>query len=740
MPSQSPLKLNARYLAVAGAVLVVSAAAYLVLRRPLAEAIYFGDVPGLGGLLQGQATQGVDFYLHVIDKLALMGFAVALLAAILVGVATDRIRFGTESAELLVIAGTIATVVFAISSYSAIREPINYAGDASEYYQMTQSFIDHGTPDLRHDDVVKFETERLSDDIIGNPPMSGYLKSPVNGKWYSVHFWGYSLISIPLRLLLTLFGLPGMKAFELLNLLAFFGSVAAMLLLAEMHPLKRAVFASVLALSPIIWYVPWSSLEAFTAALVVFSIVFFSRKQYALATLFAAVASTQNQPLLLVAAAYVVYAAIQWLPQRRYSEMVRMALAGAVALVPMVFYFATFRLLSPLWAGFGGWGNVSAARFIGFFFDLDMGLLPYLPLVTIGFVVAVAVVVIRRDRWAIARALVIAGMVILAATTARGWTSASVGLMRYGVWVLPVILWVVVDSLGAKRRDAIMAAALISVQLAAILVSSTVSLPNANGHGLFGRLALAKAPWLYSPPAEQFVARTTGKYVSASEFQPVAFANRGMVTKVLADKAHLARLADYYDISPAAIAALEPHQSDADGMYYVNVRPGRATMRTQETTLQALAYPMTAEVGGPTSLGPSDEKAASDRFNIFPVNSDGGTIVSPLASYPLFVTVRNSSEETWYPAGSRPLGMTARVLDESGQPARGSETLNYPLIQAVFPGEMALMYPTFITPSEEGVYRLVVTFVQKDESGNPVPLAAKIEVPITVHIAPPAVE
>jgi len=740
VPVKSPPKLNARYLAVAGAVLVLSAAAYLVLRRPLVEAIYVGGVPGLSGLLQGQSTQGVDFYLHVIDKLALVGLAVAVFVVVFVGVATDRICFGPKSTGFLAIAGAIALIVSAISVYGAIRGPITYAGDASEYYQMTQSFIDHGTPDLRHEDTVKFETERLSHNIVGNPPMFGYLKSPVDGRWYSVHFWGYSLISIPLRLLLTLFGLPGMKAFELLNLLVFFGSVAAMLFVAKMQPLKRAVFASVLVLSPIVWYVPWSSPEAFTAALVVFSIVFFSRKQYALATLFAAVASTQNQPLLLVTAAYVVYAAIQLLPERRNGEMVRVALAGAVALVPMAFYFATFRLLSPLSAGFAGWDNVSVARFAGFFFDLDMGLLPYLPFVTLGFVVAVAVAIVRFDRWAIARAAVIAGMVILAATTARGWNSASVGLMRYGVWVLPVILWVVVEGSGAKRREALMAAALISVQLAAILISPVVSLPNANGHGLLGRLALAKAPWLYSPPAEQFVARTTGRDVSASEFQPVGFASRGTVTKVLADEAHLARLAEYYDISAVAIATLEPHQSDARGMYYVDLRFGQAMMRTQEATLQALAYPMTAKVGGPASLGPSDEKAAADQFNIFPVTSDGGTIVSPLASYPLFVTVRNSSDATWYPAGSRPIGVTARVLDESGRPARGSEPLAYPLIQAVFPGETAVMYPTFIAPSEEGVFRLIVTFVQKDENGDPVPLSSKIDVPITVRVAPPSVE
>jgi len=739
VPSDTPPRISTRYLAIAVTLLGLSAAAYFFLGRGLVEAVYYGRLPALAGLLKGGAAQGVAFYLRVFDKLALMAFAVELLAVVFVGVAGGWLRFGAESTEWLVVAGAIVGVVFAIYAFGAITGPVVYAGDGVAYFPMAQSFAAHGTPDLRSEDIARFTTERMSHDIVGDPPLNQFHQSPVNSLWYSDHFWGYSLVSVPVRLLLTLFGFAGMKAFEVLNLLLFFGSVVALLLLADLSAMQRAVFASLLVLSPMTWYIPWSSTEVYTAALVVISIVFFTRKQLALATLFAALASTQNQPLLLLAAAYGGYAVIQLLPKKRYAEMGRVVLCGLVAFIPMVFYYATFHLMSlQAQLGFAGWDNVTMARITGFFFDLDQGLLPYLPLVTIVFFIAVVAAIIRLDWWTIARALAVLGMVVLSATTARGWNSASIGLMRYAVWMLPVVVWVVVDALGSGRGYAFAAATLVTVQLATLFISLAVSQPVANVHSLFGRIALARVPWSYSPPAEQFVARTTGLDISATEFQPVAFSTGGTITKVLADREHLAKLGDYLDIDPAVAAALKSSPSDASGFYYVNLKAGQATVRTQETTVEPLPYPMTAIVGGPTSLGPSDEKAESDRYNRFPRNASGRTIVAPLASYPLFVTVRNSSDTTWYPEGAHALGITVDILDKSGRPAPGSKPIYYPLVQAVFPGEVALMYPVFVTPAREGAFTVAATFVQADENGQRVAVpGTKTDAPITVQPVPP---
>src|SRR5262249_16974843 len=147
----------------------------------------------------------------------------------------------------------------------------------------------------------------------------------------------------------------------------------------------RLLFAGLSAVTPVVWYLRWSTPEVFTWSLVVFALSLTSSRKYVWGAVCAALAATQNPPVLFMAGAVAVLS----LRERKLTLTLATGAAVCLAFVPNGFYLVVFHCFNPI----NGMGGVST-RFIswertwGFFTDLNHGLLPYVPvlLLLMGYV------------------------------------------------------------------------------------------------------------------------------------------------------------------------------------------------------------------------------------------------------------------------------------------------------------------------------------------------------------------
>jgi hypothetical protein len=226
-------------------------------------------------------------------------------------------------------------------------------------------------------------------------------------------------------------------------------------------------------------------------------------------------------------------------------------LALLPALWPFVFYLVHFGRLTPLVdAGAVGLPNLSVGKALELFFDLNLGMLPYLPLAVLGAVAAPVVQIAsgRRARPLLALWVVLLGMALICSSTGN-WNHGTSGPSRYTIWMIPLVLVILASMLepGTARerpRRAFGAWAVAALVVQAAIVVSRGGLAQRLDyleHSYLARFVLKHAPALYNPSPEIFVERTIGEEMRNGEISggtAVVYAPDRACRKALAQKRH----------------------------------------------------------------------------------------------------------------------------------------------------------------------------------------------------------
>jgi hypothetical protein len=220
------------------------------------------------------------------------------------------------------------------------RTPVA-VGDSGEYLLTVEAFTNHGTPDIRTEDVAALTSLATKDALQGSFGRLWHVvrRSP-DGGWYTYHFWAYPLSVLPARLVLAAVGANPLAAAQVTNA-AFLIAAVWFVFLAPWLDVKIARWWSLLALiGPPAWLCVWPHPEVACFSLVTVGLACAAGQRFAAATFGVALASTQNPPLAPVAVALAVVVASGHGPR---LERIGLALASlAPALAAPVFYMATF--------------------------------------------------------------------------------------------------------------------------------------------------------------------------------------------------------------------------------------------------------------------------------------------------------------------------------------------------------------------------------------------------------------
>lgn len=455
---------------------------------------------------------------------------------------------------------------------SALALPPTFVGDSGEYALMTESFFRHASPEIRYGDImgVARAASGFLRSIEFAEVLRGYFPAQ-NGSLYSYHFWAYSLLAVPFRALAPLLGLNPLKAHSVVNALLLVFTLGAILRSSAVDGKAKAALCALTVFSPILPFVLWPHPEVFTYSFVTLALLW-EREGRRYWPVFAAALATLQSPTLIWLALWL------WLkgagvrvggggPNVEIApplpdRLLRASAAALPVLLPAAFFYWNFGTASLIAQTSTSSANLSPAKALELFTDLNLGLLPYVPLTLLLWLAAGLWSLARPRTGAWIEVLLLPAVIALSSTLTNNWNHGTCGPSRYAVWLLPFLFFGVLRLMPDRGNTAsggrfvllaLVAAAVLSQATLALARGGVRAKPDDLEHSYAARWVLRHHPRLYNPSPEIFVERTTHLHYEPPR-EPVVYVENGRCFKALARRKDADRLRDRCGAAPGAAA------------------------------------------------------------------------------------------------------------------------------------------------------------------------------------------
>ncbi len=396
-------------------------------------------------------------------------------------------------------------------------------GDGIEYFLMTESLFNHLSPDLQLEDIetykqlkIKFNfDDRARDDryykmyTLEGP----YFKAKDN-KRYCYHFWAYPAFSLPVKYILHFFNLSELKAFQVTNAMLLILALFSIVFVLPASELQKMFFIFLIVFCPAFWFIRWPHPEIFSYSFVIISLVYMSKKKWPISIICAALASTQNQPLVFLVALLWTKGMVD--SKKKWKDFFILSLSAIPAFLPNIFYFIKFDTLSLLSKTATSLNNVSFFKVWEMFFDFNIGMLPYIPVTLLIFlgVVLRDGLLRRRMLLSVQLFLLMIIMMLFCALTIN-WNSGTSGPARYVIWMLPLVFYGVVlqdnSRITKQLYRLVLCIAIVGQVLIVFYGGIFICRIFFLEHNILAGFVLNNFPALYNPTKEIFIERTLGR-------------------------------------------------------------------------------------------------------------------------------------------------------------------------------------------------------------------------------------
>ncbi len=448
-------------------------------------------------------------------------------------------------------------------------------GDGMEYFMMTESLFNHLTPEAQRTDIVsltrlqqKYPISHLANAV------SGYFRISDN-RSYCYHFWLYPLFALPAKSILHVFRLDEWKALQITNSLLLVFALCNFAIIANLSDSQKLQFSLLALFCPAFWFLRWPHPEIFSYSFVIISLAYMSKSNWQLATLSAAIASVQNQPLVIL----VVFLWIKGVLYTRghWKYLLVLSLAAAPVFAPAFFYRTTSGTCSVLLHTAASAGNISPYKTSELFFDLNIGMLPYIPFTLLLAAWSIGRDIMVKKRITLNLQLILIVVIMMALCTATlNWNHGTSGPSRYVIWMLPLVFFIVVaqnTSAFTSAPSRILYASLlwlaIAMQMILVCCGGGFRPEETHGHHSYlARFILNHVPALYNPSEEIFIERTVqheGPYVG-----PVIYRYRGLCRKALIKGKDSQQLAQSCDCVPDSYKEYLADVTHAENFIYID--------------------------------------------------------------------------------------------------------------------------------------------------------------------------
>jgi len=473
-------------------------------------------------------------------------------------------------------------------------------GDGIEYILTTEALYNHGTPDIRYEDAVSFKKaycaakgwehnnmgdvfnqieEWLRTNNTEDLKGKATLATINTDKHYGYHFFFYSMLNVPGRMIAGKLGADPMKVFQVTN--AFFVVITCFFLLFfSPFSLAQTVLMTLsFCFTSIYWYLGWTHTEVFMVCAVTLGMWFFFQEKYYLGIFLVSMAALQYQPVVIV----LLYMLIVTVSKKGFNlrNLIRIAAAGLIILWPPLFYLVNFGALNLIGQE-EGWISsefVTFTRVFGFYFDANQGMILGLPL-ALGIYLTLCLrkwyqMALRREPFDVSSLLIffLIGMSCVVSTICL-WSPVGAVMHRYATWFAAIIL-VHLFFLLNEFREVVNITCLNYIFVSQAVTVLFFNQYNEKGwnfekHGVLGAWFIEEHPSLYNPDPQIFIPRTSGIYNFKATASPVIYLkNEEEMVKMAVHQDSLNNLVRY-GFSPYQIDKIRSEFKFVNGWAYVN--------------------------------------------------------------------------------------------------------------------------------------------------------------------------
>ncbi|MFA0405907.1 hypothetical protein [Vibrio sp. 10N.222.52.C12] len=326
-------------------------------------------------------------------------------------------------------------------------------GDGNEYYLMTESFLNHGSPELLEQDILsaKEKSERDSFNIpyIDDENISGYYESN-DDREYSYHFFSYALAVLPFKMISDVFNLHDLQSFYMANVFFMFLAVTVISLGKNSFSIKISLILMAM-FGPGIFYVDWTHPEVFTYSLLFMGIGFYLSGSRRLFYILFALASFQNPPVILFSSAILFCDLVFSYKEKKYGLLFQSIAITGISLLPSMFYLYHYGVPNIIAReGYSDVLNISIERIVGLFLSPVSGLIIYNCVLLLAFFTCIVRALIVKSNLSYNIAMMFGIFIaVCAGATTHNWNSGMDNVIRYSVWIYPLICMFVI-SVWAK--------------------------------------------------------------------------------------------------------------------------------------------------------------------------------------------------------------------------------------------------------------------------------------------------
>ncbi len=440
--------------------------------------------------------------------------------------------------------------------YYSNTEP--YAtGDGIEYILTTEAWYNHGTPTILPADFNSFKADFIAhqswesnykaaafDEVErflkeAQPKAKATIRKEFggfyrnnNGGVYGYHFVFYSLLNVPARFMTDLLNLHPIQAFKYTNLACWILLLILFLFLRKQLVFDEALLFLAGFFSAAFYYNTWTHPELTTVILLMASFIFLNQERFHLAILTCALATLQNQPLVFLLLWMYVYV---WNKQQyAIKPLLPFGLYGLIVFIPSLYFYRLFGTTSLIKdAGFLAAENISLTRIVGFYVDLNQGMIISIGLFLLLYMVLLVqrlVVIIKTRKaelWDLIP-LVLVSMTLLVSAM-NNWNHGMAIVNRYAVWMgVPLLFHVfyLMRDFSIRAQVPLVLSALISqgILLSVHLPYNQFDWSNLQ-HMPIAKWVLDHHPSWYNPDPQIFIARTNRVFDFTKNSSPVLYFN-----------------------------------------------------------------------------------------------------------------------------------------------------------------------------------------------------------------------
>ncbi len=440
----------------------------------------------------------------------------------------------------------LGIVTFSILLFLIFRYQIYAAGDIVEYYGMTESLLRHADVRLNSEDQTAL-LKLLSPAYFSDPQ---YYLTGFDGARYPVHFFLYSILLIPARIILTLTHINPLLSLPITNLIILSVTLGMIIKFFLRSEKEKIALIMLVFISPFLSFITWQGPDLLYMCLVLLALFLFFSNRYFLSAALVAIASWQSQPLAVLALFTGLFFAYKTYRRSKIDAIFGFATIIGILAIPYLYNLLVFGVLSPWTILNNGWTklygvgtqNMSFKKLFEQFFDLDFGLIWYAPIL---FFVGTLSIFVSARKNRVVLLLVLAFVVtsfFYQSNPAWHYGTSGYGPMRHIIFILPFFIYFAIKGIYLVEKKYILLVLLFIWQVYSLQFNGflTPDFRNTLYHSPFALYMFNNYPELYNPTPEIFVDRTN--HEDLDHPTSAVFKNKGVCKKAYILKQDIKRV------------------------------------------------------------------------------------------------------------------------------------------------------------------------------------------------------